>query len=88
MPPFWNAPTLVTVPTNNVPPAEAEEELPKTGTTGKLELAALAVARPLDEPTAVLDPATGAATFAEVLLFANAVVPLDARPVLTTPAAD
>ena len=46
------------------------------------------VAVPLELPMAVLDPAVGAVTLAEVALFACAFVPLNAKPLLTTPAVD
>ena len=86
--PFWKAPTLVTLPTVIVPPADELAELPNSGITGKWELAAVAVAAPTDEPVAELVPDVGAAMLAVVVLLATAVVPLDAAPVLPTPAAD
>ncbi len=86
--PFWKAPTLVTEPTFIVPLAEDDAELPKNGITGKCELVAVAVAPPTEDPAALLVPDEGAEILAEVVLCAAAVVPLDAKPVLTTPAAD
>ena len=86
--PFWKAPTLVTLPTVIVPPADELAELPNSGITGKWELAAVAAAEPTDEPEAVVVPDVGDAMLAPVVLLAAAVVPLDASPELTTPAVD
>ena len=82
--PFWKAPTLVTTggPARVIVPL-AEDESP-----GVLKWYAVAVAAPVELPIAELVPAVGAATLAEVVLCALALVPLNARPLLTTPAVD
>ena len=84
--PPWNAPTLVAPPTVIVPLAEEDSLLPKNGLV--LKLTARAVAAPVDVPVALLVPDIGAAMLAVVVLWAPAVVPPNAKPVLVTPAAD